>query len=101
MDALAKANLIRSQKSEYKEQLKDRELTPYDLLYNTPDFALGTPVIKALTWLPGIGDERARLICRAAGLSATFRLGQVQDGHRARLWEGVRHRQPDCHQVAA
>lgn len=101
MNALAKANEIRSARAKYKKDLADRIIGPQQLLFETPDYVLDVAVFEAVQWIPGIGFERAKRILLAAGISRTLPMGAIRGGHRDRIWEGVRHRQPDRFQVAA
>lgn len=60
--SLEKANLVRIDRAQQRHELERGRLDFDEFLDEPPESCLEVPIVKALTWLPNIGRDRARAI---------------------------------------
>jgi hypothetical protein len=92
LEALQKANRVRSERSEIKRRIATAQESLVDLLSDVPDHMATAKVEEVLTWMPGVGKVRARKMCQMARVSPTLPLGRIGGHSRAALINEIRER---------
>lgn len=85
MDALIKANTIRSQRSQFKRDLKAMRVVAHDYILNPPDWLHSMKILDLLMALPKYGHIKANGVLRACRMSASKTVGGLSDRQRAEL----------------
>ena len=92
MDALKKANEIRSQRANLKKQLKSGELDIIDVLQSPPEFLLTAKVIDLLLVVPKFGRVKATRVLTRCRISQAKTVGGLSDRQRTELVETLTKR---------
>ena len=92
MDALRRANEIRSQRADLKKQLKSGELAVYDLIDRPPEFVLTAKVFDMIVAAPKYGKVKATRLLNQCRISQGKTLGGLSDRQRQELVELLRLR---------
>jgi hypothetical protein len=92
MDALRRANEIRSQRAELKKRLKSGELAVQDLIADPPDYVLTAKVFDMIVAAPKYGKVKATRLLNQCRISQGKTLGGLSDRQRAELVELLRLR---------
>lgn len=85
LDALARANEIRSRRADLKAQLKTGDVDLGDVLVDVPDWAATMRVRAALLATPGLGQVKADRLLAAARVSPSKTLGGISARQRLEL----------------
>ena len=92
MDALRRANEIRSQRAELKKRLKSGELAVYDLIDDPPDYVLTATVFDMIVAAPKYGKVKATRLLNQCRISQGKTLGGLSERQRGELVELLRLR---------
>lgn len=92
MDALKKANEIRSQRANLKKELKAGELDIIDVLQSPPEFLLTAKVIDLLLVVPKFGRVKATRVLTRCRISQAKTVGGLSDRQRTELVETLSKR---------
>ena len=92
MDALRRANEIRSQRAELKKRLKSGELAVQDLIADPPDYVLTAKVFDMIVAAPKYGKVKATRLLNQCRISQGKTLGGLSDRQRQELVELLRLR---------
>jgi len=92
MDALRRANEIRSQRAELKKRLKSGELAVYELIDDPPDYVLTAKVFDMIVAAPKYGKVKATRLLNQCRISQGKTLGGLSDRQRQELVELLRLR---------
>jgi len=85
LDALHKANEIRSRRSQLKKDLAARNVQILDILTSPPDFAHSERIAVLLLALPGYGPARVSKLLHKTRISESKRIGGLSERQRAEL----------------
>ena len=85
MDALARANEVRSRRATLKAELKSGDVSVRDVLLNPPDFMLTAKVIDLLMAAPKRGRVKSTRIMEQCRISASKTVGGLSERQRAAL----------------
>lgn len=69
LQALAKANRVRSARAELKEQLADGEVSVREALMSDQDWIKSMPLEQLLLATPGLGEAKVGKVMRCLGFS--------------------------------
>jgi len=92
MEALRKANEIRSQRAQLKKELKSGELDIIAVLENPPEFLKTAKVIDLLLVVPKFGRVKATRVLTRCRISQAKTVGGLSDRQRAELVETLHKR---------
>jgi hypothetical protein len=92
MDALRRANEIRSQRADLKKQLKSGELAVYDLIDRPPEFVLTAKVFDMIVAAPKYGKVKATRLLNQCRISQGKTLGGLSERQRQELVELLKAR---------
>lgn len=92
MDALRRANEIRTTRAHWKIAVKRREIDPLDVLEEPPAEFETAKVIDVLLAMPKIGRVKANTLLRRAAVSPSKTLGGMTDRQRHELVSMLRWR---------
>ena len=92
MDALKKANEIRSQRAQLKKELKAGELDIIEVLQSPPEFLLTAKVIDLLLVVPKFGRVKATRVLTRCRISQAKTVGGLSDRQRTELVETLSKR---------
>lgn len=92
MEALRKANEIRSQRAQLKKDLKVGGVDIIDVLTNAPDFLLTAKVIDLLLVVPKFGRVKATRVLTRCRISQAKTVGGLSERQRAELVETLAKR---------
>jgi hypothetical protein len=92
MEALQKANEIRSQRAQLKKELKAGDLDIVDVLASPPDFLLTAKVVDLLLVVPKFGRVKATRVLTRCRISQAKTVGGLSDRQRAELIETLAKR---------
>ena len=92
MEALRKANEIRSQRAQLKKELKSGELDIIAVLENPPEFLKTAKVIDLLLVVPKFGRVKATRVLTRCRISQAKTVGGLSDRQRAELVETLNKR---------
>lgn len=87
MDALARANEVRSRRAALKAELKRGEVSVGDVLLAPPDFMLTAKVIDLLMAAPKRGRVKSTRIMEHCRISVSKTVGGLSERQRAALLE--------------
>jgi len=87
MEALHKANAIRSQRAQLKKELKSGELEIVDVLQAPPEFLKTAKVIDLLLVVPKFGRVKATRVLTRCRISQAKTVGGLSDRQRVELCE--------------
>lgn len=90
LEALRRANEVRTARAAVKEQLRMRQLAFADLLNDPPACVRTARVLQMLLAVPGMGDAKATRVLRAHGISANKTVGGLSLRQRRALMEYFR-----------
>lgn len=85
LQALARANQIRSDRAEIKAAIRCRELRVATLLDDPPECLATASLAELLLAVPGLGKTRVRQLLNGCGLHAAQRLGRLTARQRLEL----------------
>lgn len=85
MEALVRANRVRTARADLKRLVRQGSLAVDVLLFEPPDCLLTAKVLDLLVCVPGIGIVKARRILRAHRISETKTVGGLSDRQRHEL----------------
>ncbi|MEA2495530.1 MAG: hypothetical protein QOJ29_3441 [Thermoleophilaceae bacterium] len=98
LDNLAKANAVRSGRRQIKDALASGAVSGRDIVLDPPEHLKKVRVIEFLTYLPGVGNHRAKKILGVGRPSPiatpTMTLGNLSEVTRQRLAERIDELQP-------
>ena len=77
MAALAKGNMLRTDRSVLKAQVAEGRISPLEILDDPPEHALRIPVEALLRASGGLGRVKAERILKLAGVTPTRRVGEL------------------------
>lgn len=92
MDALRRANEIRSQRAQLKKDLKSGALAVDDLIESPPDYVLTAKVFDMIVAAPKYGKVKATRLLNQCRISQGKTLGGLSDRQRGELVELLRLR---------
>jgi hypothetical protein len=87
MDALRRANEIRSKRAELKRQLKAGETTVQRIIQDPPDFVATAKVFDMIVAAPKYGKVKATRMLNQCRISQGKTLGGLSERQRAELVE--------------
>ena len=87
MDALRRANEIRSKRAELKRQLKSGEVTVQRIIQDPPDFVATAKVFDMIVAAPKYGKVKATRMLNQCRISQGKTLGGLSERQRAELVE--------------
>lgn len=90
MDALVRANAVRTAKRDLKVNMRSGEIKLSDIIVSPPGCVRKSKVHEALPWAPGIGRAKATNIVRRACIGTSRTLGALTEMERTRLLREVR-----------
>lgn len=85
LDALARANEIRSGRARLKEDLKAGRASVHEVLLEPPDFVATAKVWEILSAVPKYGQVKVNKTLKDAGISPTKRVGGLSPRQRGEL----------------
>jgi hypothetical protein len=85
MDALARANAIRTQRAQLKRDLKAGRVSIHQLLDSPPDFLETAKVFEMLLAVPKYGRVKANKVLAACRISPSKTIGGLSERQRAEL----------------
>jgi hypothetical protein len=85
MDALQKANVIRSRRAQLKRDLKAGRVSIHTLLLDPPEFVETAKVFDMLLAVPKYGRVKANKILQTCRISPSKTIGGLSDRQRAEL----------------
>lgn len=88
--ALQSANLIRSQRSQLKRELKAGRQSIQDIFLNPPPWVENMKVVDALLALPKYGRTRVNKILRICRIAPTKTIGGMSPRQRTEISEMVK-----------
>jgi hypothetical protein len=92
MDALRKANEIRSQRAQLKKELKIGELDLIDVLKDPPEFLRTAKVIDLILVVPKFGRVKATRVLTRCRVSQSKTVGGLSDRQRSELIDALEAR---------
>ena len=92
MEALRKANEIRSQRAQLKKELKSGELDIIAVLENPPEFLKTAKVIDLLLVVPKFGRVKATRVLTRCRISQAKTVGGLSERQRTELCETLEKR---------
>lgn len=92
MEALQKANAIRSQRAQLKKELKNGELEIVAVLQDPPEFLRTAKVMDLLLVVPKFGRVKAARVLTRCRISQAKTVGGLSDRQRAELCETLEKR---------
>lgn len=87
MEALRKANDIRTRRAQLKKELKGGDKDIVEVLENPPEFLLTAKVIDLLLVVPKFGRVKATRVLTRCRISQAKTVGGLSDRQRAELVE--------------
>ena len=87
MDALRRANEIRSKRAELKRQLKSGEVTEQRIIQDPPDYVATAKVFDMIVAAPKYGKVKATRMLNQCRISQGKTLGGLSERQRAELVE--------------
>ncbi len=85
MDALHRANKVRTQRAQLKRDLKDGRVSIHALLLDPPDFLETAKVFDLLLAVPKYGRVKANKLLQTCRISPSKTIGGLSDRQRAEL----------------
>ncbi len=85
MDALQRANVIRSARAQLKRDLKAGAVSIADVLHEPPDYVLTAKVYDMLMAVPKLGRVKAMRLLNQCRISQSKTVGGLSDRQRAEL----------------
>lgn len=85
LDALARANRIRSERARLKAALRAGELRAAPLFLDPPECLRSASVAEVLMAVPGIGEAKVRRLLQSARLSPGRKLERISTRQREEL----------------
>lgn len=85
MDALKRANKVRSERAQLKRELKEGKLDIKDVLENPPEFLKTAKVIDILLGVPKLGRVKAEKILLRCRISQAKTIGGLSERQRSEL----------------
>jgi len=92
LEALARANEVRSARAQLKRDLKAGRRTLDELLIETPPYLQTAKVFDMLLAVPKVGRVRVNKMLQACRISPSKTIGGLSDRQRAELVELLRRR---------
>ena len=92
MEALQKANEIRSRRAQLKKDLKSGDADILEVLTNPPEFLMTAKVIDLLLVVPKFGRVKATRVLTRCRISQAKTVGGLSDRQRAELIELLQKR---------
>lgn len=92
MEALQKANAIRSQRAQLKKELKSGELEIVAVLQDPPEFLRTAKVMDLLLVVPKFGRVKAARVLTRCRISQAKTVGGLSERQRAELCETLEKR---------
>jgi hypothetical protein len=92
MEALQKANAIRSQRAQLKKELKSGELEIVAVLQAPPEFLKTAKVMDLLLVVPKFGRVKAARVLTRCRISQAKTVGGLSERQRAELCETLEKR---------
>jgi len=92
MEALQRANHIRTQRAQLKRDLKGGRVTIHELLLNPPDYVDSAKVFDMLLAVPKYGRVKVNKILNVCRISPSKTIGGLSQRQRAELVELLRRR---------
>ena len=92
MEALQKANAIRSQRAQLKKELKSGELEIVAVLKDPPEFLKTAKVMDLLLVVPKFGRVKAARVLTRCRISQAKTVGGLSERQRAELCETLEKR---------
>jgi hypothetical protein len=92
MEALQKANAIRSQRAQLKKELKSGELEIVQVLQAPPEFLKTAKVMDLLLVVPKFGRVKAARVLTRCRISQAKTVGGLSERQRAELCETLEKR---------
>jgi len=92
MEALQKANAIRSQRAQLKKDLKNGDADILEVLTGPPEFLMTAKVIDLLLVVPKFGRVKATRVLTRCRISQAKTVGGLSDRQRAELIELLQKR---------
>jgi hypothetical protein len=94
MEALQKANAVRTQRAQLKKELKAGTLDVVEVLTAPPEFLLTAKVIDVLLVVPKFGRVKATRVLTKCRISQAKTVGGLSERQRTELCETLRERIP-------
>lgn len=85
MDALEKANVIRSQRAKLKKDLKSGRTSIHSLLQDPPDYLETAKVVDMLLAVPKYGRVKAHRVLQSCRISPSKTIGGLSERQRTEL----------------
>lgn len=92
MDALRKANDIRTRRAQLKKELKSGDKDIIEVLMSPPDYLVTAKVIDLLLVVPKFGRVKATRVLTRCRISQAKTVGGLSDRQRAELVETLEKR---------
>lgn len=92
MEALQKANAIRSQRAQLKKELKSGQLDIVQVLQDPPEFLRTAKVMDLLLVVPKFGRVKAARVLTRCRISQAKTVGGLSERQRAELCETLEKR---------
>ena len=92
MEALQKANAIRSQRAQLKKELKSGELDIVEVFQAPPEFLKTAKVIDLLLVVPKFGRVKAARVLTRCRISQAKTVGGLSERQRTELFETLEKR---------
>jgi hypothetical protein len=98
MDALDRANDIRTGRAKLKKRLREGKVDPFALIGSPGRYGDSLHVAELLVLLPGVGTTKKSRICIAANIEGTDILAAIPEAGREKLADVIRDK---CPRIAA
>lgn len=92
IEALEKANQIRSLRAQLKKELRSGDRDIVEVLTNPPEYLVTAKVIDLLLVVPKFGRVKASRVLTRCRVSQSKTVGGLSDRQRAELIEVLEHR---------
>lgn len=85
MDALRKANGVRTSRAKLKDDLKSGRISPTEVIARTPEYAGNMKVSEMLTAVRGFGRVKVHRLMGVCQISASKKMSGLSDRQRREL----------------
>jgi hypothetical protein len=92
MEALERANKIRSMRAQLKKELKNGDKDIVEVLTDPPEFLVTAKVVDLLLVVPKFGRVKAARVLTRCRISQAKTVGGLSDRQRAELIEDLENR---------
>lgn len=100
LEALQRANAIRSRRARLKQELRAGQVNVVELILQPPAYLRRARVAEVLSWAPKLGKVKVERLLLLMRISATTRLASITERQRRELVNELVRRYPSAVQRA-